>query len=138
MWGQGEYLGFGNGAHSFRDGRRWENVRDPRRYIDTVEGGSSPGRRFETITGWAAETERLLLGIRRRAGVQPGRAGVALWNSQRGRRLRQAGVIELRDGRLRVERPLLTDEVSRAILAIAPTRRASADPGSIPSDSLVL
>lgn len=138
VWGQGEYLGFGNGAHSFRDRRRWENVRDPKRYLETVEGGSSPGRRFEAIAGWAAETERLVLGIRRRAGVRPGRAGTALWNSQQGRRLHQAGVIELRDGRLRVERPLLTDEVSRAILAIAPTAVAGGDRGNIPSDSLVL
>ena len=138
VWGQGEYLGFGNGAHSFRDRRRWENVRNPKRYLEEVEGGSSPGRRYQTISGWAAETERLLLGIRRRAGVHPGRAGMALWNSQRGRRLHQAGVIALRDGRLRVDRPLLTDEVSRAILAITPTGRAGADPGKIPSDSLVL
>ena len=138
VWGQGEYLGFGNGAHSFRDRRRWENVRDPKRYLKAVEAGSSPGRRFEAVAGWAAETERLLLGIRRTAGVRPGRAGMALWNSQRGRRLHQAGVIGLRDGRLRVERPLLTDEVSRTILTMAPTGSTGADPGRIPSDSLVL
>lgn len=129
VWGQGEYLGFGNGAHSFRDRRRWENVRDPNRYLDAVEGGSSPGRRFETIAGWAAETERLLLGVRRRAGVRPGRAGMALWNSTQGRRLQQAGVIELRDRRLRVKRPLLTDEVSRAILALSPSRRTASGSG---------
>lgn len=120
VWGQGEYLGFGNGAHSYRRGRRWENVRDPRRYVDTVESGRAPGRRHETITGWAAETERLLLGIRRRAGVRAGRGGMALWDSESGRRLRSAGVIGLRGGRLRVERPLLTDEVSRAILSVRP------------------
>lgn len=118
VWGQGEYLGFGNGAHSFHRGRRWENTRDLRRYLETMERGQSPGRRIERVIGWAAEAERLLLGIRRRAGVMPGRVGMTLWNSERGRRLQAAGVIGLRDGRLRVERPLLTDEVSRAILAI--------------------
>ena len=120
VWGQGEYLGFGNGAHSFRDGRRWENIRSLNRYLKTVESGGVTIRRMETIAGWALETERLLLGIRRRAGVKPGRAGEALWYSSQGRRLRQAGVIGLGKGRLRVERPLLTDEVSRAILAIPP------------------
>ncbi|MDE0231215.1 MAG: radical SAM family heme chaperone HemW [bacterium] len=118
VWGQGEYLGFGNGAHSFRDGRRWENLRGLERYMDTVEAGRSPNRRFELIEGWAAETERVLLGIRRRAGVRSGRAGEALWKSPRGRELRRAGVIGLHGDRLVVERPLLTDEVSRAILAL--------------------
>jgi oxygen-independent coproporphyrinogen-3 oxidase len=132
VWGQGEYLGFGNGAHSFRDQRRWENVRDPVRYLDTVEGGSSPARRAERITGWAAETERLLLGIRRVAGVRPCRAGMALWKSSRGRRLRRAGVIGLEDGRLRVNRPLLTDEVSREILAMSPVEQYRA--GSLVED----
>lgn len=119
VWGQGRYLGFGNGAHSFRGDRRWENVRDLGRYLETVEGGESPARRFHTVTGREAETERLLLGLRRRAGVTPGRLGTALWNSEEGGRLRRAGLIGLRDGRLRVERPLLTDEVSRAILSIS-------------------
>ena len=120
VWGQGEYLGFGNGAHSFQQGRRWENVRDLRRYLDAVESGASPGRRYEKVEGWSAETERLLLGIRRRAGVKKGKAGGVLWHSGPGRRLRAAEVISSHRGRLRVERPLLTDEVSRAILAIRP------------------
>lgn len=120
VWGQGRYLGFGNGAHSFRENRRWENVRDLRRYLETIESSRSPGRRHQTIAGWAAETERLWLGIRRRAGVRAGKVGMVLWKSDRGRRLRAAGVISLHEGRLRVERPLLTDAVSRAILALPP------------------
>lgn len=118
VWGQGEYLGFGNGAHSFRDGRRWENLRGLDRYLEAVEGGQSPNRRFELIEGWAAETERVLLGIRRRAGVRAGQAGQALWNSPRGRRLHRAGVIAWLGDRLVVKRPLLTDEVSRAVLSL--------------------
>lgn len=120
VWGQGEYLGFGNGAHSFRDGRRWENLRGLDRYLDALEAGRSPNRRIELIEGWTAETERVLLGIRRTAGVRAGRAGRALWNSPRGRQLHRAGVIGLQGDRLVVERPLLTDEVSRAVLALPP------------------
>ena len=104
VWGQGEYLGFGNGAHSFRDGRRWENLRGLDRYLDAVEAGRPPSRRFELIGGWGAETERVLLGIRRSAGVRSGRAGEALWKSPRGRELQRAGVIGLRGDRLVVER----------------------------------
>ena len=124
VWGQGEYLGFGNGAHSFRDGRRWGNLRGLERYLETVEAGRSPNRRFELIEGWAAETERVLLGIRRMAGVRTGRGGEALWKSPRGRELHRAGVIGLHGDRLVVERPLLTDEVSRAILALPPPESA--------------
>ncbi len=119
VWGQGQYLGFGNGAHSFRGDCRWENVRDLRRYLATIERGESAGRRFHQMSRIEKESERLLLGIRRRAGVRPGRLGKALWSSQPGRRLREAGVIALQDGRLQVTRPLLTDEVSRAILAVS-------------------
>lgn len=120
VWGQGQYLGFGNGAHSFLNSRRWENVRDLRRYLETVERGDSPARRVQEVTGTAAEAERLLLGIRRRAGVRPGGLGMTLWNSPAGSRLREAGVISLQRGRLRVDRPLLTDEASRAILDLVP------------------
>ena len=128
VWGQGEYLGFGNGAHSFRDARRWENLRGLNRYLEAVEGGQSPGRRFEKVEGWAAEAERLLLGIRRRAGVKPGRGGRALLDSGRGRELQRAGVISLRGDRILVERPLLTDEVSRAILSIPPPEEGKTQP----------
>ena len=124
VWGQGQYLGFGNGAHSFRDARRWENVRGLDRYLATVEAARSPNMRFEPIEGWAAETERVVLGIRRRAGVRAGPAGWALWNSPRGLELHGAGVIGMVGDRLRVERPLLTDVVSRAILSLPPLESA--------------
>ncbi len=124
VWGQGQYLGFGNGAHSFRDARRWENVRGLDRYLATVEAARSPNMRFEPIEGWAAETERVVLGIRRRAGVRAGPAGWALWNSPRGLELHSAGVIGMVGDRLRVERPLLTDVVSRAILSLPPLESA--------------
>lgn len=132
VWGQGEYLGFGNGAHSFRDGRRWENLRGLERYLDTVEAGRSPNRRFELMEGWAAETERVLLGLRRTAGVKIGRAGEALWKSLRGRELRRAGVIGLHGDRLVVERPLLTDEVNRAVLAMPPPESENSGKVSAP------
>ncbi len=118
VWGQGEYLGFGNGAHSFREGTRWENIRGIAPYLKAVEDGQDPKKRLQLIEGWEAESERVLLGIRRRAGVTAGLAGMALWRSEQGRRLREAGVIALEKGRLKVERPLLTDEVGRAVLSL--------------------
>ena len=55
----------------------------------------------EAIEGWAAEVERVFLGIRRVAGVVAGAAGTALMASEEGERLAAAGVIDLIDGRLR-------------------------------------
>lgn len=138
VWGQGRYLGFGASAHSFRGNRRWENVRDLRRYLEAVRTGRPVARRMQPITGADAERERLLLGIRRRAGVKPGPLGEALWRSPAGRRLRQAGVIALRDRRLRVTRPLLTDEVSRAILGVSSECAVPADTVNEAEPSLVL
>jgi hypothetical protein len=54
------------------------------------------------------------------AGVEAGSAGKALVTSEEGQRLAAAGVIDLLDGRLIVTRPLLTDHVARAVLALSP------------------
>lgn len=123
VWNRGEYLGFGAGAHGFRDGiRRW-NIRR----IDAYIRSEDPRRGFLGLDGWPAEQERVMLGLRLRAGVRPGPVGGALWVSDEGERLREAGVIAMRNGRLVVERPLLTDVAVRAILALEdPGRRGGA------------
>ena len=108
------------GAHRFRDGFRSHNRRLLDGYLTAVEGGVSPTAGREVIEGWEAEVERVFLGIRRVAGVVAGAAGIALLASEEGQRLDAAGVIDLIDGRLTVTRPLLTDHVARALLALAP------------------
>ena len=120
VWGQAEYLAFGMGAHRFRDGVRSHNRRLLDGYLTAVEGGISPTAGQEVIEGWTAELERVFLGIRRVAGVEAGTAGTALLASGEGQRLAIAGVIDLEEGRLLVRRPLLTDHVARAVLALAP------------------
>jgi oxygen-independent coproporphyrinogen-3 oxidase len=37
-WSDGEWLGFGCGAHSTRDGVRWKNVSSTHEYIDRIAG----------------------------------------------------------------------------------------------------
>jgi putative oxygen-independent coproporphyrinogen III oxidase len=120
VWGQAEYLAFGMGAHRFRDGLRSHNRRLLDGYLTAVEGDNSPTAGHEVISGWAAEVERVFLGIRRVAGVVAGAAGTALMASEDGQRLAAAGVIDLFEERLTVLRPLLTDHVARALLALAP------------------
>ncbi|MEX0990166.1 MAG: radical SAM family heme chaperone HemW [Actinomycetota bacterium] len=41
-WERRPYLGLGAGAHSYRDRRRWWNLRPPQEYLETVERGDLP------------------------------------------------------------------------------------------------
>ena len=79
----------------------------------------------ERLAGWDLEIDRLFVGLRRRAGVVVGPGGEALIASTAGRRLVDAGVIEVLGERLVVSRPLLTDEVHRVVLDL------DAPPGGI-------
>jgi oxygen-independent coproporphyrinogen-3 oxidase len=120
VWGQGEYLGFGLGAHGFRDGMRSHNVGRLDTYLERVESGIGPLQGADRIDGWAAELERLMLGLRRTAGASTGRGGAALLASDDGRRLLAAGVLTNTGERIVVTRPLLTDEAVRSVLALPP------------------
>lgn len=72
------------------------------------------------MAGPEAEADRLFVGLRRVAGVADGPGVQALLASPDGQRLIEAGVISYFERRLRVENPLLTDEVTRAVLALSP------------------
>lgn len=117
-WAQGEYVAFGLGAHGHRQGVRRRNLRRLDAYVDRVAGGERPEAGRDELDPWQREQERLMLGLRRRAGVVAGVAGAALLASPAGRRLEDAGVIAARAGRLLVTRPLLSDAVNRAILGL--------------------
>lgn len=117
-WAQGEYLAFGLGAHGHRHGRRTRNLRRLDAYLEAVEQRRRPRAGCETQSAWGREQERLMLGLRRRAGVVAGAIGDTLERSPHGRRLTGAGVLVRRHDRLVVARPLLTDEVSRAVLSL--------------------
>lgn len=119
-WAQGEYLAFGLGAHGHRDHVRRRNVRRLSAYLDRIESGNRPQAGADRIEGWSREVERIFLGIRRTAGVELGEAGTALLGSADGKRLVGAGILSDDGTRLRVLRPLLTDEVSRAVLSLSP------------------
>ncbi len=118
-WAQGEYLGFGLGAHGHGSGVRTRNLRRLDAYLDAVEQGRRPRAGAETQPAWGREQERLILGLRRRAGVVAGAIGDTLERSHKGRRLTAAGVLARHHDRLVVARPLLTDEVSRAVLSLS-------------------
>lgn len=118
VWGQAEYVAFGLGAHGYRDGVRSRRVRRLPTYIDRVNSGIGAVQDTDRITGWDAELERLMLGLRRTAGVVAGDGGAALLASQDGLRLLDAGVLTETEGRLVASNPLLTDEIIRGVLGL--------------------
>lgn len=116
VWAQGEYEAYGNGAHGFRNGRRYRNHRRLDAYIDRVAAGRSPRAGQDRIDGWDAELDRLFVGLRRTVGVASGIGTETLLDSAEGKALLDAGVISRENGRLIVRRPLLTDAVHRSVL----------------------
>jgi oxygen-independent coproporphyrinogen-3 oxidase len=68
-WDGRPYLGVGAGAHSFRDERRWWNVRPPQEYLELVASGRVPIGGEEHLTDDERGLERLLLGLRTADGV---------------------------------------------------------------------
>jgi oxygen-independent coproporphyrinogen-3 oxidase len=68
-WSDANWWGLGPGAHSHVSGVRWWNVKHPTRYAAMLEAGHSPAAGRETLDEQARLTERVMLGIRRRAGL---------------------------------------------------------------------
>ena len=68
-WRNGEYLGFGVGAHSHFRGRRFGNGRLVRRYIDQVGRGGHAPATDEAIDAATAMGETMMLGLRLTEGV---------------------------------------------------------------------
>jgi len=94
-WERRPYLGLGAGAHSWRDGRRWWNVRPPEQYLQTVESEAKPIGGDELLDDDASRLESVFLGLRTSAGVSatdvdPDRAAPFL----------DEGLLDERDGRL--------------------------------------
>ena len=111
-WNRREYLGLGNGAHSFVGGVRWWNHRPWDQYRAAVGGGGSPVAGWERPSPAQVRLEQLWLGLRTDRGlgadVFAGRAE-ALAESWVAR-----GLAREREGTVRLtpEGWLLTDELA--------------------------
>lgn len=68
-WHHVPYLGLGPGAHSYRDGRRWWNVRSVPDYCRRLGDGQRPLAATETLSAEQMRLETLYLGFRTRQGV---------------------------------------------------------------------
>jgi len=68
-WRQGNYRGFGCGAHSHEFGRRWWNVRTPERFIDLISTGATAESSSEQLDLHRQRIEGLQLALRTSGGV---------------------------------------------------------------------
>lgn len=118
-WSDGEWLGFGPGAHSTRHGVRWSNVAGTEDYARRLEAGLPTGGERRVLTALERCQEALITGLRRADGVSPDevgtRYGLDIW-AQYGEHLQphlDAGLLRFEQGRLRLSRQgmLLANEV---------------------------
>jgi oxygen-independent coproporphyrinogen-3 oxidase len=94
-WEGRPYLGLGAGAHSYRDRRRWWNVRPPQHYMELVTSGEVPEGGGEVLMDEERRNERLLLGLRTADGVP-----IEWVNESRATGFIQQGLAERRNGHL--------------------------------------
>ena len=68
-WSDGEWLGFGCGAHSTRRGVRWKNVSSTTEYIAAVASGGQLAAERRVLTDREALEEALFTGLRLTRGI---------------------------------------------------------------------
>ena len=68
-WERRPYLGLGAGAHSYRDDRRWWNVRPPEEYMTLVESGGPSTGGEEHLEPSDAYLEEVFLRLRTLDGI---------------------------------------------------------------------
>lgn len=120
VWAQGQYAGYGMGAHGFRSGARYKNHRSLGAYIRRVEAAVAPRAGVDgPMDAWEAELDRIFVGLRRAAGVGIGPGTEALLQSEQGRRLVELGVVVADGHRVRVTKPLLMDAVHRSVVTLS-------------------
>jgi oxygen-independent coproporphyrinogen-3 oxidase len=82
-WTDGEWLAFGCGAHSTRDGVRWRNVAATEDYIERVMSGADPGTEVRVLSARERLEEALFTGLRLSHGIDieatGRRYGVDVW-----------------------------------------------------------
>jgi oxygen-independent coproporphyrinogen-3 oxidase len=82
-WMDGDWLGFGCGAHSTRDGVRWKNISSTQEYVDQVGRGGSTAVDIRRLTPDERLGDALFTGLRLVDGIDVNaiqtRYGVDVW-----------------------------------------------------------
>ena len=68
-WHEGNWWGYGPGAHSHIDGKRWWNLKHPAAYARALESGKLPVEDSEQLSAAEIREEQIMLGIRLREGI---------------------------------------------------------------------
>jgi oxygen-independent coproporphyrinogen-3 oxidase len=109
-WQDGEWLGFGCGAHSTRGGVRWKNVSATTEYVDRVASGASLVSERRVLGASERLEEALFTGLRLASGLDISSVGITygvdVWE-RFGGRLRpylDAGLLQLERPYLRLTR----------------------------------
>ncbi len=63
-WAGGDYMGFGAGAHSHLDGKRWSNFKDSDKYIAALIKGNSPVEMEENAYPRATDIRSHISGLK--------------------------------------------------------------------------
>jgi putative oxygen-independent coproporphyrinogen III oxidase len=83
-WTDGEWLGFGCGAHSTRDGARWKNVSATDEYVARVTRGESVATDVHRMSADEHLGDALFTALRLTEGIEEayflGRFGVDVWS----------------------------------------------------------
>ena len=118
-WTDGEWLGFGCGAHSTLDGVRWKNVSATEEYVDRVSRGLPTGVDVHRLTEAERIGDALFMGLRLNDGIDERdlerRYGIDVWKRY-GSDLQpyvEGGLLMRQDRRMRLTRRgmLLANEV---------------------------
>ncbi len=124
-WSDGEWVGFGCGAHSTRGGARWKNVASTAEYVDLVGRGSPAAIDVRVMSRQEQLEDALFMGLRRSGGVDLPSVGsrydIDVW-SYYGPQLApylDEGLLIYDGGALRLSRPgmLLAHEVMMVFIS---------------------
>lgn len=99
-WRHVPYLGLGPAAHSFQGNSRWWNVRSVRKYCRILEEGKTPVEASETLSAEQLRLESLCLGFRTQKGIDLGILSDRPHSNRVLEQLRDAGLVEVRNGRV--------------------------------------
>ncbi len=117
-WQNGEYLGLGSSAASYRMGKRRQNVSSLEEYIFCMENGKTPIAFAEHLNGKAKEGETLMLAFRQLDGVALTPQQTALFGAEIEKHI-QNGLLTRVDKKVKLTKEglFLANEVFRSFVA---------------------
>lgn len=99
-WRHVPYLGLGPTAHSFRENRRWWNVRSVADYCKALEKCKPPIADFEQLQPDQIVLEKIFLGLRTRDGISLDPASIDPRTCRTLSALREESLVEITNGRV--------------------------------------